>query len=155
MFRKTKFFTGMFLISIFILVLMYGFTAGTWRELDISKELLFEVNINRIFAASRYTLAVVPALSTIIFLVTLILVTKDEKIDDTEPFVIKKLMCILMIELIISQFFIQYLLVRRSINIILPQSQFFILTIMGVVVSLTALSLVLYIITKHFKNRVK
>lgn len=155
MFRKTKFFTAMFLISIFILILMYGFTAGTWRELDISKELLFEVNISRIFTASRYTLAVVPALSTIIFLVTLILVTKDEKIDDTKPFVIKKLMCILMIESIISQFFIQYLLVRRSINIILPQSQLFILTIMGVIIALTALSLVVYVINKHMKNKAK
>jgi|GEM_PF-2856900 len=152
MFRQSKFFYGMFFISVFLLILLYGFTAGTWKELDISKELLFELNINRIFSASRYTLATMPVLSTAIFIVTLLLVTKVKKIDDTKPFIIKKLMCILMIEILISQIYIQFLLVKRSININLPVDLVTILIVMGVIIGLTGFSLIMYMVIKHLKN---
>lgn len=152
MFNQTKFFKIIFMLSIFILVLLYGFTAGAWHYLDASKTLFFEININRILYSSRYTLAITPVMSTLIFSIMLLLVTKGEIIDNTKPFIIKKLMFTIMFELIIMQLYIQFLLIKRSVITILPNDLIYILLLMSVVVGVTFVCLIIYVIYKHRKD---
>ena len=154
MFNQTKFFKVTFLFSILILVLLYGFTAGTWHVLDVSKQLIFEVSIHRILYASRYTLAVMPIIATAIFSIALLLSTKEKKLNKTPPFVINKFLFIIMLEMLITQCYIQYLLIRRSINIILPGNELVILTVLGSIIVASLLAFVFYIIFRNNNSKI-
>lgn len=155
MFNQTKFFKVTFLFAVFLLVVLYGFTAGAWDKLDAAKELYFELTIHRIFYASRYSLALMPVLSTAIFTIIVLLVTKDRKVDNTKPYVIKKLLCTLMIEFISSQLFIQFLLIIRSISVSkITLDYIIILYTFGAFIILTSIAVSLYsIFIYKFRNK--
>ncbi len=152
MFNQTKFFKVIFVLSILVLILLFAFTAGAWQGLDVSKTLIFEMNINRILLSSRYSLAIMPVLSTAVFSGALLLTTKGKRLENTEPFLVRKVIFFIMFELLISQSYIQFLLIKRSISH-LPQNLLNILSIMGVILVISVICLIIILVRERLKNK--